>query len=134
YLSRPFGAGLWQTPRSPRKPHGVPGPKAGRGDGDGGGAHKLLNCSRGEILCMKIKNLGRTGLKVSELCLGCMTFGKEADEELSIRMIHRALDAGLNFLDTANVYVGGRSEEVVGKALQGRRDAVILATKVRGRM
>lgn len=83
---------------------------------------------------MKIKNLGRTGLKVSELCLGCMTFGKEAEEALSIRMIHRALDAGLNFLDTANVYVGGRSEEITGKAIRDRRDNVVLATKVRGRM
>jgi aryl-alcohol dehydrogenase-like predicted oxidoreductase len=83
---------------------------------------------------MKIKNLGRTGLKVSELCLGCMTFGNEADEELSIRMIRRARDAGISFLDTANVYSRGRSEEIVGKALQGIRDTMVVATKVRGRM
>jgi 1-deoxyxylulose-5-phosphate synthase len=83
---------------------------------------------------MKIKSLGRTGLKVSELCLGCMTFGNEADEELSVRMVRRAIDAGINFLDTANVYGRGRSEEIVGKALQGVRDRVVLATKVRGRM
>jgi aryl-alcohol dehydrogenase-like predicted oxidoreductase len=82
---------------------------------------------------MKIKNLGRTGLKVSELCLGCMTFGNEADEELSIRMIRRARDAGITFLDTANVYSRGRSEEIVGKALQGIRDTMVVATKVRGR-
>jgi len=78
--------------------------------------------------------MGRTGLKVSELCLGCMTFGNEADEALSLRMIDRALDAGINFLDTANVYSRGRSEEIVGKALHARRDRVVLATKVRGRM
>ncbi len=83
---------------------------------------------------MNYRRMGRTGLKVSELCLGCMTFGNEADEPLSLRMIDRALDAGINFLDTANVYSRGRSEEIVGKALQGRRDQVVLATKVRGRM
>ena len=83
---------------------------------------------------MNYRRMGRTGLKVSELCLGCMTFGNEADEVLSVRMIDRALDAGINFLDTANVYSRGRSEEIVGKALQARRDRVVLATKVRGRM
>src|SRR5262245_48103719 len=83
---------------------------------------------------MKIKRLGRTGLKVSELCLGCMTFGKEADEETSICMVRRAEGAGINLLDTANVYGRGRSEEVVGKAIAGRRDAFVVATKVRGRM
>src|SRR5262249_36579236 len=83
---------------------------------------------------MKIKNLGRTGLKVSELCLGCMTFGNEADEALSVRMIRRAIDAGINFLDTANVYGHGRTEQIVGKALQGVRARGVLATKVRGRM
>jgi aryl-alcohol dehydrogenase-like predicted oxidoreductase len=87
---------------------------------------------------MNYRSMGRTGLKVSELCLGCMTFGNEADEALSLRMIDRALDAGINFLDTANVYSRGRSEEIVGKALAqgapGRRDQVVLATKVRGRM
>src|SRR5438067_13183773 len=83
---------------------------------------------------MNYRSMGRTGLKVSELCVGCMTFGNEADEALSFRMIGRALDAGLNFLDTANVYSRGRSEEIVGKALHGRRDRVVLATKVRGRM
>lgn len=83
---------------------------------------------------MKIKRLGRTGLKVSELCLGCMTFGKEADEALSLRMIERAAEGGINFLDTANVYNRGVSEEIVGKALVGQRDRFVLATKVRGRM
>lgn len=83
---------------------------------------------------MNYRHVGRTGLKVSELCLGCMTFGNEADEALSLRMIDRALDTGINFLDTANVYSRGRSEEIVGKALRGRWDRVVLATKVRGRM
>lgn len=83
---------------------------------------------------MKYKKLGRTGVRVSELCLGCMTFGNEADEELSISMVRRAEEAGINFLDTANVYSRGRSEEIVGKAIDGRRDRFVLATKVRGRM
>ena len=85
---------------------------------------------------MEYRSLGRTGVKVSKLCLGCMTFGSKTDEAESIRMVHRALDAGINFLDTANVYGRGASEEVTGKALKqgGRRDRVVLATKVYGRM
>jgi aryl-alcohol dehydrogenase-like predicted oxidoreductase len=75
--------------------------------------------------------LGRTGVKVSPFCLGTYNFGGASPEEESIRMIHYALDAGINFIDTANVYHGGRSEEVVGKALAGgKRENVILATKV----
>src|SRR5438445_12341551 len=88
----------------------------------------------GERGGMNYRQMGRTGLNVSELCLGCMTFGNEADEALSLRMIDRALDSGINFLDSANVYSRGRSEEIVGKALHARRDRVVLATKVRGRM
>ena len=83
---------------------------------------------------MKYKPLGRSGLIVSELCLGTMIFGDEergADEATSVRMIHQFLDAGGNFVDTADVYVGGYSEEITGKALKGRRDGVVLATKVR---
>ncbi len=85
---------------------------------------------------MEYRSLGRTGVRVSKLCLGCMLFGRQADEAESIRMVHRALDAGINFLDTANVYGRGASEEVVGKALKdgGRRDRVVLATKVHARM
>ncbi len=83
---------------------------------------------------MKYKKLGRTGVRVSELCLGCMTFGNEANEEQSVAMMRRAEEAGINFLDTANVYSRGRSEEIVGKAIEGRRDRFVLATKVRGRM
>ena len=78
------------------------------------------------------RTLGRTGVKVSPLCLGAMMFGEwgNPDHEASIRIIHRALDAGLNFVDTADVYSGGESEEIVAKALKGRRDQVVLATKV----
>jgi aryl-alcohol dehydrogenase-like predicted oxidoreductase len=83
------------------------------------------------------RNLGRTGVKVSPLCLGAMMFGGwgNPDHEDGVRIIHRALDAGINFIDTADVYSRGESEEIVGKALAGaRRDAVVLATKVHGTM
>src|SRR6266699_2579145 len=83
------------------------------------------------------RSLGRTGVQVSPLCLGAMMFGAwgETDHEASIRIIHRALDAGINFVDTADVYSRGESEEIVGKALAGgRRDNVVLATKVHGTM
>ncbi len=85
---------------------------------------------------MEYRNLGGTGLKVSPLCLGTMMFGAwgNPDHDDSIRTIHRALDAGINFVDTANVYSAGESEEIVGKALAGRRDDVVLATKVWGPM
>jgi aryl-alcohol dehydrogenase-like predicted oxidoreductase len=85
---------------------------------------------------MDYRNLGRTGVKVSPLCLGAMMFGKRgnSDHEDCIRIMHRALDAGINFIDTANVYSSGESEEIVGKALKGRRDEVVLATKVHGTM
>jgi len=83
---------------------------------------------------MEYRLLGRTGIKVSPLCLGCMNFGGRTAEDESIRIIHAALDAGINFVDTANVYSRGRSEEVTGKGLRDRRDGVVLATKVHGRM
>jgi 1-deoxyxylulose-5-phosphate synthase len=73
--------------------------------------------------------LGRTGVRVSPLCLGTMNFGGPAGEADSIRVIHAALEAGINFVDTANSYNAGESEVVVGRALDGRRDRVILATK-----
>ncbi|MBM9509131.1 aldo/keto reductase [Actinacidiphila acididurans] len=83
---------------------------------------------------MRYRTLGRTGIKVSPYALGAMMFGApgtigNADHDDSIRIIHRALDAGINFVDTADAYSRGASEEVVGKALQGRRDDVVLATK-----
>ena len=80
---------------------------------------------------MEQRTLGRTGINVSELCLGAMMFGAwgNKDHEDSIRVIHRALDAGINFIDTADVYSQGESEQIVGKALAGgRRDQVVLAT------
>jgi aryl-alcohol dehydrogenase-like predicted oxidoreductase len=85
---------------------------------------------------MEHRNLGRTGMFVSPLCLGAMMFGDwgNKDHDESIRIIHTALDAGLNFIDTADVYSRGESEEIVGKALKGRRDNVVLATKVHGTM
>ncbi len=85
---------------------------------------------------MEHRPLGGTGVQVSPLCLGAMMFGAwgNTDHDASIRVIHRALDAGINFIDTADVYARGESEEIVGKALNGRRDSVILATKVHGTM
>src|SRR3954451_18432647 len=86
---------------------------------------------------MQLRNLGATGVKVSPLCLGAMMFGDwgNRDHDESIRIIHAALDAGINFIDTADVYSRGESEEIVGKALQGgKRDNVIVATKVHGTM
>lgn len=80
---------------------------------------------------MEQRRLGSTGVRVSELCLGTMTFGNEADEATSKAIVDRFLDAGGNFIDTANVYSGGVSEEITGRALGSRRDQVILATKVR---
>ena len=81
---------------------------------------------------MKHRTLGRTGIQVSPYCLGAMMFGAvgNPDHDDSIRIIHRALDAGINFVDTADVYSQGESEEIVGKALKGRRDDVVLASKV----
>jgi aryl-alcohol dehydrogenase-like predicted oxidoreductase len=80
---------------------------------------------------VKRRILGGTGISVSEFALGTMMFGAmgNTDHEESIRMIHTALDAGVNFVDTADVYSRGESEEIVGKALKGRRDEVVLATK-----
>lgn len=79
---------------------------------------------------MEYQTLRGTGITVSRLCLGTMTFGAQTDEATAIRMVHTAIDAGVNFIDTADVYVGGTSEEIVGKALQGKRDKVVLASKV----
>ena len=91
---------------------------------------------------MKYRQLANTGIFVSELCFGAMTFGGEGLWNLigglgqaeADRLVHRALDAGINFFDTANVYGGGQSEEILAKSLGSRRQDVIIATKVRGRM
>ena len=85
---------------------------------------------------MEYRRLGGTGIEVSPLCLGAMMFGAwgNPDHDESVRIIHAALDAGINFIDTADVYSAGESEEIVGKALAGKRDDVVLATKVHGTM
>src|ERR1700704_1599853 len=85
---------------------------------------------------MEYRPLGRTGIHVSPLCLGAMMLGAwgNPNHDEGIAVIHRALDAGINFIDTADVYARGESEEIVGKALEGRRDSVVLATKVHGTM
>ncbi len=88
---------------------------------------------------MDYRPFGRTGVKVSPLCLGAMMFGAwgNPDHDESIRIIHSALDSGINFIDTADVYAQGESEEIVGKAISSpptRRDEVVLATKVHGTM
>jgi aryl-alcohol dehydrogenase-like predicted oxidoreductase len=80
---------------------------------------------------MEYQVLRGTGIKVSRVCLGAMTFGEQADEAASVRMIDRALEAGVNFIDTADAYVSGKSEEILGRALRGRRNRVVLASKVR---
>ena len=78
---------------------------------------------------MDYRLLGRTGVRVSPLCLGCLNFGNPTPEPEAVRLIHKALDAGINFLDTADMYVRGESERIVGRALKGRREKVVLATK-----
>jgi aryl-alcohol dehydrogenase-like predicted oxidoreductase len=85
---------------------------------------------------MKIKQMGRTGLKISEICLGTMTFGKQSDEATAFAIMDVAADCGVNFLDTADIYpvppslaLVGRTEEIVGKWLKGKRDRFIVATK-----
>ena len=85
---------------------------------------------------MRMRTLGGTGIKVSPYCLGAMMFGAwgNRDHDDSIRIIHAALDAGINFIDTADVYSAGESEEIVGKALKDRRDDVVLATKAHAAM
>src|SRR6187431_3171897 len=81
---------------------------------------------------IELRPLGRTGVHVSSLCLGAMNFGGPTDDAESEKMLLTALDAGINFVDTANVYTGGNSERIVGEVLErsGERDTVVLATKV----
>jgi aryl-alcohol dehydrogenase-like predicted oxidoreductase len=89
---------------------------------------------------MKYRTLGNTGVFVSELCLGAMTFGSQWEmigalgQKDADALVHRSLDEGINFFDTADVYSTGESEEILGRSLKGRRDDVVVATKVRGRM
>ena len=83
---------------------------------------------------MNYVNLGKAGVKVSEICLGCMTLGREADEAESIRMIDMAYDHGINFFDVADGYNRGKSEEILGKGLREKRSQVVVATKVFAKM
>src|SRR5262249_34757182 len=80
---------------------------------------------------MRYHTLGSAGVQVSELCLGAMMFGGATPEDESVHIIHRAIDDGINFIDTANIYAKGESERIVGKAIRDRRDRVVLATKVK---
>jgi aryl-alcohol dehydrogenase-like predicted oxidoreductase len=79
---------------------------------------------------MRYRNLGASGLQVSVLGLGTNAFGGRADKDTSIRVLHHAVENGITFIDTANVYTGTKSEEIIGEAFEGRRQDVILATKV----
>src|SRR5512136_281350 len=79
---------------------------------------------------MNYRNLGKSGLKVSQLCLGSNNFGGQINEETSLKIVDKALDCGMNVIDTANIYAGGKSEEIIGKAVKGQRDQVVIATKV----
>lgn len=79
---------------------------------------------------MQYRNLGRTGLKVSRICLGTMTFGSQVEEAEATEIVKNAMSAGVNFFDTADQYINGRSEEIVGKALKGERHSMVLATKI----
>src|SRR5436309_2527218 len=90
---------------------------------------------------MKLRRLGNTGLKVSEICLGTMTFGAQCDEAASFAILSRAADGGVTFIDTADVYpvppdisTAGRTEEFVGRWLAGKRSQFVLATKCRARV
>jgi aryl-alcohol dehydrogenase-like predicted oxidoreductase len=85
---------------------------------------------------VEYRNLGATGVRVSQLCLGAMMLGEwgNPDHDESVGIINSAIDAGINFIDTADVYSAGESEEIVGKAIAGRRDELVVATKVNGVM
>ncbi len=83
---------------------------------------------------MEYRVLPHTDLRVSRVAFGAMTFGSQADEATSFRTVNQCLDAGVQFCDTANIYNRGRAEQILGKALHGRRRDVILASKVRGKM
>ena len=83
---------------------------------------------------MEYRSLGRTGVTVSSLCFGTMSFGAEADEEMSAKMFYQCRDAGINFFDCADVYSKGRAEEILGKLIRDCRDEIVLTSKVCGPM
>lgn len=79
---------------------------------------------------MEYKTVGKTGIKVSSLCFGAMSFGGDADEEMSKKMFNDCLEAGINFFDTADMYANGRSEEILGNLIKGKRDELVITSKV----
>jgi aryl-alcohol dehydrogenase-like predicted oxidoreductase len=83
---------------------------------------------------MDYRTFQNTNLKVSQLCFGTMTFGKPADQATATRMVDRCIEDGINLMDTANVYQMGEAETMLGEAMRGRRDRLVVATKVRGKM
>jgi len=83
---------------------------------------------------MEYSQLSGTELRVSRLCLGTMTFGRQVDQADATRMLERAIEAGINFIDTANVYQRGKAETLRGEAMRGKRDKLVLASKVGQRM
>src|SRR6266581_4149788 len=97
-----------------------PSPREERGEGD----------TRQQGAPMQYRNLGRSGLKISPICLGTMMFGGPTDEATSSRIVARAREAGINFIDSADAYNGGNSEMVVGRAIANNRQNWILATKL----
>src|SRR6516165_3804441 len=127
----------WYNGTSTRKPGEQHEAEAAGGPGIA--AHRLGTRTSerdGRTGRMRMRTLGDTGIKVSPYCLGAMMFGAwgNPDHEESVRIIHAALDGGINFIDTADVYSAGESEEIVGQALRGRRDDVVLATKAHSPM
>src|SRR5512133_4069319 len=83
---------------------------------------------------MEMRTLAHTGLTVSRACFGTMTFGSQVDEAGAVEIVERCLNAGINFFDTANIYNAGVSETMVGKIFKGRREKIVFASKVRGKM
>src|SRR5919106_3477768 len=122
-MSWPYSRTIMFRPISPRPPRGMQR-----------SASIYMMVPGKERTTMEYRNLGRSGLKVSAIGLGGNTFGNGADEAATGRIIGRALDIGVNFIDTADVYSRGVSEQFVGKAVKGRRHEALIATKVRGRM
>lgn len=90
---------------------------------------EVINSFAKEWDIIEYRRLGNSGLEVSALGLGTNAFGKRADQDTSTKILHYALDSGINFIDTANIYAGSESERIIGQALDGRRDKVVLATK-----
>jgi aryl-alcohol dehydrogenase-like predicted oxidoreductase len=124
-------ASLSAVPDVPAMPAIITGPDARRDGRVVIGGRKVAASPDQESSPMEHRQLGRTGTRVSELCLGTMTFGNEADETTSRQIVDRFVDAGGNFVDTANVYSQGVSEEITGRAIAGKRDQIVVATKAR---